>query len=120
MAGVGFTLMAETFPPSEIVRQARLAEEAGVDFVEASAHCHPWMCSLGPSGLAWTILGAAAQATDRSGLATGVTCPSLRYHPAIIAQAAATVALLSDGRFGLGLGAGESLNEHIVGERWPS
>src|SRR5699024_11672706 len=120
MVDVGFKLMAETFPPSEIVRQARLAEEAGFDFVEVSDHYHPWLFSHGHSGFAWSMLGAAAQATDRIGLATGVTCPFLRYHPAIIAQAAATVALLSDGRFVLGLGAGESLNEHIVGERWPS
>src|SRR5699024_12795662 len=107
MVDVGFKLMAETFPPSEIVRQARLAEEAGFDFVEVSDHYHPWLFSHGHSGFAWSMLGAAAQATDRIGLATGVTCPFPRYHPATLGQAAATVALLSDRRLLLWLRDGE-------------
>lgn len=119
MVQVGYKLMAETTPPREIVRQARRAEEAGFDFVEVSDHIHPWLHSHGHSGFAWSMLGAIAQATDRIGLATGVTCPFIRYHPEIVAQAAATVALLSDGRFTLGLGAGENLNEHVTGLRWP-
>ncbi|QDQ97357.1 TIGR03557 family F420-dependent LLM class oxidoreductase [Tomitella fengzijianii] len=120
MVQIGYKLMAETFAPTEIVRQARAAEQAGFDFVEVSDHFHPWLFSHGHSGFAWSMLGAAAQATDRIGLATGVTCPFGRYHPAIIAQAAATTALLSDGRFTLGIGAGENLNEHVVGAGWPS
>ncbi|WP_022880603.1 TIGR03557 family F420-dependent LLM class oxidoreductase [Gryllotalpicola ginsengisoli] len=111
----GYKLMAEGFGPAELVRQAVRAEEAGFDFVEISDHYHPWLESQGHSPFAWTVLGAIAAKTERLGLATGVTCPSMRYHPAIIAQAAATLQLVSDGRFTLGLGAGESLNEHIVG-----
>ncbi len=120
MIEIGYKLMAETFAPTEIVRQAQAAEQAGFDFVEVSDHFHPWLFSHGHSGFAWSMLGAAAQATDRIDLATGVTCPFGRYHPAIIAQAAATMALLSNGRFTLGIGAGESLNEHVVGGGWPS
>ncbi len=117
---VGFKLMAETFDPREIVRQAVEAEQAGFDFVEVSDHYHPWLYSHGHSGFVWSMLAAAAARTDRIGLATGVTCPFVRYHPAIIAQAAATTAVLSEGRFTLGLGSGERLNEHVVGGGWPS
>lgn len=117
---VGFKLMAETFDPREIVRQAVEAERAGFDFVEVSDHYHPWLYSHGHSGFVWSMLAAAAARTDRIGLATGVTCPFVRYHPAIIAQAAATTAVLSEGRFTLGLGSGERLNEHVVGGGWPS
>ncbi|WP_328858483.1 TIGR03557 family F420-dependent LLM class oxidoreductase [Williamsia herbipolensis] len=117
---IGFKLMAETFDPKEIVRQAVAAERAGFDFVEISDHYHPWLYSHKHSGFAWSMLAAIAVQTETLGLATGVTCPFIRYHPAIIAQAAATTALLSDGRFTLGLGSGERLNEHVTGATWPS
>jgi G6PDH family F420-dependent oxidoreductase len=103
-----------------MVRQAAEAELAGFDFVEISDHYHPWLYSQQHSGFAWSMLAAAAERTSHIGLATGVTCPFIRYHPAIIAQAAATTALLSEGRFTLGVGAGERLNEHVVGGGWPS
>ncbi|MRG59054.1 TIGR03557 family F420-dependent LLM class oxidoreductase [Agromyces sp. CFH 90414] len=116
----GYKLAAEGFGPAELVRQAQRAEAAGFDFVEISDHFHPWLDAQGHSPFAWSVLGAIAQGTERIGLATGVTCPFVRYHPAIIAQAAATLALLSDGRFTLGVGAGERLNEHVVGRGYPS
>lgn len=116
---IGFKLFAEAFSPQEMVRQAVRAEEAGFDFVEISDHFHPWLDSHGHSGFAWSILAAIAARTGRIELATGVTCPTVRYHPAIIAQAAATTALLSDGRFVLGVGSGERLSEHITGAEWP-
>ena len=117
---IGFKLFAEAYDPRELVRQAVRAEEAGFDFVEISDHFHPWLHSHGHSPFAWSVLAAAAARTERIALATGVTCPTIRYHPAIIAQAAATTALLSDGRFVLGVGSGENLSEHIVGQGWPS
>ncbi|WP_369215779.1 TIGR03557 family F420-dependent LLM class oxidoreductase [Streptomyces flavofungini] len=116
---IGYKLAAEAFGPKELVRQAVLAEEAGFDFVEISDHYHPWLDNQGHSPFAWTVLGAIAAKTSRIELATGVTCPTVRYHPAIIAQAAATLALVSDGRFVLGLGSGERLNEHVVGHGFP-
>jgi G6PDH family F420-dependent oxidoreductase len=116
---IGYKLMAEGFGPKEIIRQAVRAEEAGFDFVEMSDHYHPWLDEQGHSSFVWTVLGAIAARTDRLGLATGVTCPSFRYHPAIIAQAAATLAIVSDNRFTLGVGSGERLNEHIVGREFP-
>ncbi|WP_076479842.1 TIGR03557 family F420-dependent LLM class oxidoreductase [Williamsia sterculiae] len=117
---VGYKLMAEIFDPKEIVRQAVAAERAGFDFVEVSDHYHPWLYSHKHSGFAWSMLAAIAVQTERIELATGVTCPFMRYHPAIIAQAAATTAVLSDGRFVLGVGSGERLNEHVTGQGWPS
>ena len=96
------------------------AEEAGFDFSVISDHYQPWLAEQGHSGYAWSILGAAAQATERIPLMTYVTCPILRYHPAVVAQKAATMQILSGNRFRLGLGAGENLNEHVVGERWPA
>jgi G6PDH family F420-dependent oxidoreductase len=117
---IGYKLSTESFGPAEIVAQARLAEQAGFDFVELSDHYHPWLESQGHSGFTWSMLGAMAAGTERVGLVTGVTCPSFRYHPAIIAQAAATVAILSGGRFTLGVGSGERLNEHITGAPFPS
>lgn len=116
---VGYKLFAEAFGPQEMVRQAVRAEQAGFDFVEISDHYHPWLDSHGHSGFAWSILAAIAVRTERIGLATGVTCPTIRYHPAIVAQAAATTALLSDGRFTLGVGSGERLSEHVTGAEWP-
>lgn len=116
---IGFKLFAEAFDPKEIVRQAVRAEEAGFDFVEVSDHYHPWLENHGHSGFAFGMLSNIAARTETLGLATGVTCPSIRYHPAIVAQAAATLQILSDNRFTLGVGAGERLNEHIVGKGWP-
>ncbi|MBF6329944.1 TIGR03557 family F420-dependent LLM class oxidoreductase [Nocardia transvalensis] len=116
---IGYKLAAEAFGPAELIRQAELAEQAGFDFVEISDHYHPWLDNQGHSPFAWTVLGAIAARTDRIGLATGVTCPTVRYHPAIIAQAAATLALVSEGRFTLGVGSGERLNEHVVGPGFP-
>ena len=119
MVKLGYKLMSEEHGPNDLVRNARRAEEAGFDFAAISDHFFPWLMEQGHSPFAWSVLGAAAQATSRLGLMTAVTCPTVRYHPAIIAQAAATVGLLSGGRFTLGLGAGERLNEHIVGHGWP-
>ncbi|ORJ93676.1 TIGR03557 family F420-dependent LLM class oxidoreductase [Prescottella equi] len=116
---IGYKLFAEAYSPAELVRQAVRAEEAGFDFVEISDHFHPWLHDQNHSGFAWSILGSIAAKTSTLELATGVSCPFVRYHPAIIAQAAATTALLSDGRFVLGLGTGERLNEHVVARGWP-
>lgn len=119
MLKIGYKLIAEAYSPQEMVRQAVRAEEAGFDFVEISDHFHPWFDSQNHSGFVWSMLAAMAVQTERIELATGVTCPFIRYHPAIIAQAAATTALLSEDRFTLGVGAGERLNEHVVGQGWP-
>jgi G6PDH family F420-dependent oxidoreductase len=116
---IGFKLFAEAFDPHELVRQAVRAEEAGFDFVEMSDHYHPWLENHGHSPFVWSVLASIGSQTESLGLATGVTCPSIRYHPAIVAQAAATTQILSDGRFTLGVGAGERLNEHVVGQGWP-
>jgi G6PDH family F420-dependent oxidoreductase len=117
---IGYKLATEGFGPKELIRQAVLAEQAGFDFVEMSDHYHPWVEAQGHSAFTWSLLSAIAMKTDRIGLATGVTCPSVRYHPAIIAQAAATLAIISDGRFTLGVGAGERLNEHVTGLGFPA
>ncbi|GAA5060180.1 TIGR03557 family F420-dependent LLM class oxidoreductase [Nocardia callitridis] len=116
---IGYKLAAEAFGPKELIRQAVRAEAAGFDFVEISDHYHPWLDNQGHSPFAWTVLGAIAARTERIELATGVTCPTIRYHPAIIAQAAATLALVCDGRFTLGVGSGERLNEHVVAQEVP-
>jgi G6PDH family F420-dependent oxidoreductase len=115
----GYTLMTEQSGPRELVRYAAAAEEAGFDFEVSSDHFFPWLTEMGHSPYAWAMLGAVAQATTRVELMTYVTCPTIRYHPAIIAQKAATLGLLSDNRFTLGLGSGENLNEHVVGAPWP-
>jgi G6PDH family F420-dependent oxidoreductase len=112
-------MMCEQAGPKQLVRDVTLAEEAGFDFSVISDHYFPWLDSQGHSPYAWSVLGAAAEATDHIPLMTYVTCPIRRYHPAVVAQKAATMQLLSDGRFTLGLGAGENLNEHIVGGQWP-
>src|SRR5205085_12337989 len=119
MTSIGYTMMCEQAGPKQLVRDVGLAEEAGFDFAVISDHYFPWLDAQGHSPYAWSVLGAAAQATDRIPLMTYVTCPILRYHPAVVAQKAATVQILSGGRFRLGLGAGENLNEHVVGRRWP-
>ncbi|MER6982327.1 LLM class F420-dependent oxidoreductase [Streptomyces carpinensis] len=120
MVQIGYTMMTEQAGPRELVDHVVRAEEVGFDFSVTSDHYFPWLRSQGHSPYAWSVLGAAAQATSRIPLMTYVTCPTFRYHPAIVAQKAATVQLLSQGRFRLGLGAGENLNEHVVGGGWPS
>jgi len=119
MLKIGYKLMAEQHGPVDLVRNAKRAEQAGFDFAAISDHYFPWLEEQGHSPFAWSVLGAVAEATEHLGLMTAVTCPIMRYHPAIIAQAAATMGLLTDGRFTLGLGAGERLNEHVVGLGWP-
>jgi G6PDH family F420-dependent oxidoreductase len=120
MTEFGYTMMCEQSRADQLVRDVVLAERAGFDFSVISDHYQPWLASQGHSPYAWAVLGAAASATERIGLMTYVTCPILRYHPAVVAQKAATVQILSHNRFRLGLGAGENLNEHVVGERWPA
>ena len=119
MVKLGYKLMSEEHGPTALVKNAARAEQAGFDFAAISDHFSPWLEEQGHSPFAWSVLGAVTHATKRMGLMTAVTCPTMRYHPAIVAQAAATMALLSGNRFSLGLGAGERLNEHIVGEGWP-
>ena len=119
MTNFGYTLMTEQSGPRELVGYAQKAEEAGFDFLQCSDHYSPWLTEQGHAPYAWAVLAAAAQATERVGLMTYVTCPTMRYPPAIVAQKAATLGLLSDGRFTLGLGSGENLNEHTIGEGWP-
>lgn len=119
MTTYGFTLFSELNPPTAMVEQAEAAEAAGFDFLGMSDHFHPWLSRHTDSPHAWSVLGAVAARTEQVGLVTLVTCPFMRYHPAVVAQAAATIQLLSGGRFTLGLGAGENLSEHIVGEGWP-
>ncbi len=116
----GYTCSSEEFEASDLVRLAQRAENAGFEFVTVSDHFHPWTKSQGHSPFAWSTLGAIAAVTHSVKLGTGVTCPLVRIHPAIVAQAAATVSELSDGRFFLGVGTGEALNEHITGEHWPT
>jgi len=120
MIRYGFTLMTELHGPRQLVEQAVAAERAGFDFAAMSDHFHPWLEAQGNSPYAWTVLGTVADRTERMELMTMVTCPYLRYHPAVVAQGAATVQILSGGRFTLGLGAGENLNEHVVGMGWPA
>jgi G6PDH family F420-dependent oxidoreductase len=116
---IGYFLSSEEFGPRELVRQAQLAEAAGFDGLWISDHFHPWNNEQGHSAFVWSTIGALAQATSRMHVTTAVTCPMVRLHPAIIAQAAATSAVLLEGRFTLGLGSGEALNEHIFGDHWP-
>ncbi len=110
MTRFGYTLMTEQSGPKDLVTYAVAAENVGFDFEVSSDHYSPWLTSQGHAPYAWTLLGAVAQATTRVEIATYVTCPSIRYHPAVVAQKAATLQLLADGRFILGLGAGENLN----------
>jgi coenzyme F420-dependent glucose-6-phosphate dehydrogenase len=116
---LGYSLSSEEHGPRDLVRHAVRAEAAGFSFASISDHFHPWTDQQGQSPFVWGVLGAIAQATDRIEIGTGVTCPTTRIHPAIIAQAAATAADLLPGRFFLGLGTGENLNEHVLGDRWP-
>ncbi len=119
MVQVGYALSSEEHRPNDLVRHARLAEEAGFGFALISDHYHPWVDAQGHSPFVWAVIGGIAQVTERLRLGTGVTCPTIRVHPAVIAQAAATAAAMMPGRFFLGVGTGENLNEHILGDRWP-
>jgi G6PDH family F420-dependent oxidoreductase len=120
MTRFGYSLLCEQSAPGDLARDAARAERAGFDFEVVSDHFSPWLDSQGHSPNAWATLGAIAQVTERVGLTSFVTCPTMRYHPAVVAQQAATVDLLAEGRFSLGLGAGENLNEHVIGRGWAS
>ncbi|EFC79632.1 Luciferase-like monooxygenase [Parafrankia sp. EUN1f] len=120
MSFVGYALSCEEHGATDLVEQARRAEQAGFDGLWISDHFHPWNEAQGQSPFVWAVIGAIAQATDQLPLTTGVTCPTVRVHPAVVAQAAATVATMMPGRFRLGVGSGEALNEHILGDAWPA
>jgi G6PDH family F420-dependent oxidoreductase len=117
---LGYTLACEEHGPRDLLRYARRAEEAGFPFAMISDHYHPWTDRQGHSPHVWSVIGGVAQVTARIGIGTAVTCPTVRQHPAIVAQAAATCQDMLQGRFVLGVGTGEALNEHVVGARWPS
>jgi coenzyme F420-dependent glucose-6-phosphate dehydrogenase len=117
---IGYAFSSEEHAPAELVRQAHAAEEAGFGFGLISDHIHPWVDAQGHSAFVWSVIGAIAQTTERFRIGTGVTCPLIRIHPAIIAHAAATSACLMPGRFFLGVGTGENLNEHVLGAKWPA
>jgi coenzyme F420-dependent glucose-6-phosphate dehydrogenase len=119
MTSFGLTLSSEEHPPRRLVELGALAEQYGFDFVSISDHFHPWVDAQGHSPFVWSVLGALAERTSRVEVAVGVTCPIMRIHPVVLAQAAATTGQLFDGRFIWGVGTGEALNEHITGERWP-
>jgi G6PDH family F420-dependent oxidoreductase len=116
---IGYFLSSEEWGPTDLVEQAVKAKEAGFDGLWISDHFHPWNDAQGHSPFVWTTIGAIAQAAPGMHVTTAVTCPTMRTHPAIIAHAAATCAVALDGRFSLGVGSGEALNEHIFGDRWP-
>jgi coenzyme F420-dependent glucose-6-phosphate dehydrogenase len=117
---LGYHLSSEEHSPADLVRNARAAEEAGFGFGFISDHFHPWVDAQGHSPFVWAVVGGIAQVTERFRIGTGVTCPLIRIHPAIVAHAAATCACLMPGRFILGVGTGENLNEHVVGAKWPA
>jgi coenzyme F420-dependent glucose-6-phosphate dehydrogenase len=117
---LGYALSSEEHSPADLVAHARMAEEAGFGFGLISDHIHPWIDAQGHSPFVWSVIGGISQATKRFRLGTGVTCPTIRIHPAIVAHAAATCACLMPGRFFLGLGSGENLNEHVTGAKWPA
>ena len=116
---IGYAISCEEHPPNDLVRFATMAERAGFSFAGISDHFHPWIDAQGHSPMVWPVVGAIAHATERLRLGTGVTCPTIRLHPAIVAQAAATAECMMPGRFFLGVGSGENLNKHILGDRWP-
>jgi coenzyme F420-dependent glucose-6-phosphate dehydrogenase len=120
MAEIGYALASEDWPPRDLVALARRAEESGFEYAFISDHIHPWVDKQGSSSFVWGVLGGIAEATERLRLATGVTCPLIRIHPVIVAHATATAACLMRGRFFLGVGTGENLNEHVLGHRWPA
>jgi coenzyme F420-dependent glucose-6-phosphate dehydrogenase len=119
MVRIGYTLSSEEHAPGDLLLYGRIAEESGFDFLTISDHFHPWTSRQGQSPLVWSVLGGLSVKTERVPIMTAVTCPTIRIHPAIVAQAAATTAALLPDRFILGLGSGENLNEHVVGMGWP-
>lgn len=119
MVAFGYTLSSEEHAPADLVRNARRAEDLGFDFVSISDHFHPWVNAQGHSPFVWSVLGGIAAVTDRIQVGVGVTCPTVRIHPAVLAQATATTSLLFEGRFFWGVGSGENLNEHILADKWP-
>ena len=116
----GFALSSEEHPPNDLVALARRAEEAGFSFALVSDHYHPWVDAQGHSPFVWSVIGGISQVTERIRVGTGVTCPTIRIHPAIVAHAVATSACMLGDRFFLGVGTGENLNEHILGDHWPA
>jgi G6PDH family F420-dependent oxidoreductase len=121
MPELGYAFSSEEHRPNDLVRHARLAEEAGFTWGLISDHFHPWHDEQGQSPFVWSVIGGIAQATEAFRIGTGVTCPLIRIHPAIVAQAAATsAAMMGPGRFFLGVGTGENLNEHVTGVGWPA
>ena len=118
MAEYGYFLSTEEFGPADLVEQARMAEQAGFQSLWISDHYHPWNDAQGQSPFVWSVIGALSEAVSLP-IGTAVTCPTVRTHPAVVAQAAATSAVMTNGRFRLGVGSGEALNEHIVGAPWP-
>src|ERR671914_791812 len=119
MLEIGYALSSEEHRPGDLVRYAAAAETSGFRFALISDHFHPWTDNQGQSPFVWSVLGGIAQATEHLRIGTGVTCPTFRIHPALVAHAAATVADMMPGRFFLGVGSGENLNEHILGDNWP-
>jgi G6PDH family F420-dependent oxidoreductase len=119
MARIGYFLSSEEFGPRDLVDQARMAQDAGFSALWISDHYHPWNEAQGDSGFVWGTIGALSQTVSLP-IVTAVTCPTMRMHPAIVAQAAATAAVQTEGRFTLGVGSGEALNEHILGDAWPT
>src|SRR4030095_8932086 len=119
MITLGYKLSSEEQSATDLVRYAQMAQDTGVGFALISDHFHPWTDRQGQSPFVWSVLGAIAEATERLTVGTAVTCPAGRIHPAVIAHAAATTAALMPGRFFLGVGTGENLNEHILGKGWP-
>src|SRR5881394_2507316 len=119
MLEIGYSLSSEEHTPDDLIHYAHRAEESGFSFALISDHFHPWTNKQGQSPFVWSVIGGIAQATEKLRLGTGVTCPTIRIHPAIIAQAAATSQVMMEGRFFLGVGTGEELNEHVTGATWP-
>ncbi len=119
MAQLGYALSSEEHTSNDLVRNAARAEEVGFSFAMISDHYHPWVSAQGHSPFVWSVIGGIAQVTQKLELGTGVTAPIMRIHPAIIAQAVATAGSMMEGRFFLGVGTGENLNEHVLGDRWP-
>lgn len=119
MTTFGYALASEEHAPLDLVRNAQRAEELGFSFVSISDHYHPWVSAQGHSAFVWSVVGGVAATTERIELGIGVTCPLVRIHPAVVAHAAATSATMLPGRFFLGVGTGEALNEHVLGDRWP-
>jgi coenzyme F420-dependent glucose-6-phosphate dehydrogenase len=119
MINLGYTLSSEEHRPNDLIANGQRAEAAGFEFLSISDHFHPWLDSQGQSSFVWSTLGGLAQATSTIRVGTGVTCPTIRIHPVIVAQAVASVADMFEGRFYFGVGSGENLNEHVTGEHWP-